>query len=54
MKGRFREFYQCDVDVVGSTSLLVEVEVASAVATVLERLGPALVALSSALDAATA
>lgn len=38
-KGRFREFYQCDVDVVGSTSLTVEVEVASAVATVLERLG---------------
>jgi histidyl-tRNA synthetase len=38
-KGRFREFFQCDVDVVGSTSLLVEVEVASAVATVLERLG---------------
>jgi histidyl-tRNA synthetase len=38
-RGRFREFYQCDVDVVGSTSLLVEVEVASAVATVLERLG---------------
>lgn len=38
-KGRFREFYQCDVDVVGSKSLTVEVEVASAVATVLERLG---------------
>lgn len=38
-KGRFREFYQCDVDVVGSSSLMVEVEVASAVATVLERLG---------------
>lgn len=38
-KGRFREFYQCDVDVVGSSSLTVEVEVASAVATVLERLG---------------
>lgn len=38
-KGRFREFYQCDVDVVGSESLVVEVEVASAVATVLEQLG---------------
>ncbi|MCK5906044.1 MAG: ATP phosphoribosyltransferase regulatory subunit, partial [Flavobacteriales bacterium] len=25
-KGRFREFYQCDADVVGSTSLLQEVE----------------------------
>jgi histidyl-tRNA synthetase len=38
-KGRFREFYQCDVDVVGSPSLAVEVEVASAVAEVLEQLG---------------
>jgi len=38
-KGRFREFYQCDVDVVGSPSLTVEVEVASAVSEVLERLG---------------
>lgn len=38
-KGRFREFYQCDVDVVGSTSLTVEVEVISAAAQVLERLG---------------
>jgi histidyl-tRNA synthetase len=38
-KGRFREFFQCDVDIVGSTSLLVEVEATSAVATVLERLG---------------
>ena len=25
-KGRFREFYQCDADVVGSNSLLYEVE----------------------------
>ncbi len=38
-RGRFREFYQCDVDVVGSTSLSVEVEVISAVTEVLERLG---------------
>jgi histidyl-tRNA synthetase len=38
-RGRFREFYQCDVDVVGSTSPIVEVEVASAVAEVMERLG---------------
>ncbi len=38
-KGRFREFYQCDVDVVGSTSETVEVEVTSAVTEVLERLG---------------
>ncbi|MDX9704748.1 MAG: histidine--tRNA ligase [Weeksellaceae bacterium] len=28
-KGRFREFYQCDADVVGSTSLLQEVELIS-------------------------
>src|SRR5918993_5538111 len=33
-RGRFREFYQCDVDVVGSPSPMVEVEVASAVAEV--------------------
>ncbi len=26
-KGRYREFYQCDVDVIGSTSLLNEVEI---------------------------
>ncbi len=37
-KGRFREFYQCDVDVVGSTSMTVEAEVASALATVLDKL----------------
>src|SRR5690606_36887502 len=28
-KGRFREFYQCDADVVGSDSLLQEVELVS-------------------------
>ncbi len=38
-KGRFREFYQCDVDVVGATSLVVEAEVAGAVAQCLQRLG---------------
>lgn len=38
-KARFREFYQCDVDVVGSTAAVVEVEVASAISEVLERLG---------------
>ena len=37
--GRFREFYQCDVDVVGSTSMTVEAEVSSALAEVLQRLG---------------
>lgn len=38
-KGRFREFYQCDVDVVGTTSLLAEAEVTGAVAECLLRLG---------------
>ena len=38
-KGRFREFYQCDVDVVGSTSPVVEVELCSAVSDVLSGLG---------------
>ncbi|HUA53934.1 MAG TPA: histidine--tRNA ligase [Candidatus Sulfotelmatobacter sp.] len=34
-KGRFREFYQCDVDVVGSASTLADVEVLLALAGVL-------------------
>jgi histidyl-tRNA synthetase len=38
-KGRFREFYQCDVDVVGGDSLVVEAEVLSAGAECLQRLG---------------
>jgi histidyl-tRNA synthetase len=38
-KGRYREFYQCDVDVVGSTSMLVEAEVAGAAVECVERLG---------------
>src|SRR5262249_23551792 len=38
-KGRYREFYQCDIDAIGTTSLLVEVELLSAVSEVLERLG---------------
>jgi histidyl-tRNA synthetase len=37
-KGRYREFYQCDADVVGSYSLLNEVELASIYHTALERL----------------
>jgi histidyl-tRNA synthetase len=37
-KGRYREFYQCDADVVGSNSLLNEVELASIYATVFSRL----------------
>src|SRR5881392_1055877 len=38
-RGRFREFYQCDVDAIGSTSPMVEVEMLSAVSEVLQRLG---------------
>jgi histidyl-tRNA synthetase len=38
-KGRFREFYQCDIDAIGTTSVLVEVELLSAVSEVLARLG---------------
>lgn len=37
-KGRYREFYQCDADVVGSYSLLNEVELASIYHTVFQRL----------------
>ena len=38
-RGRFREFYQCDVDAIGSSSMIVEVELISAVCEILERLG---------------
>ncbi|MDY0003710.1 MAG: histidine--tRNA ligase [Polyangia bacterium] len=38
-RGRFREFYQCDVDIVGSASMAVEVELLSAVCEVFDRLG---------------
>ena len=38
-KGRSREFYQCDADVVGSDSLLNEVELMQIVDTVFKRLG---------------
>ena len=38
-RGRFREFYQCDIDAIGSTSPLVEVEIMSAAGTVLTKLG---------------
>ena len=37
-KGRYREFYQCDADVVGSNSLLNEVELTAIYATVFDRL----------------
>jgi len=37
--GRFREFYQCDVDIVGTESVVAEAEVMGAVSMVLDRLG---------------
>src|SRR5438034_7230957 len=37
-KGRYREFYQCDADTVGSTSLLNEVELINIYAEVFEQL----------------
>src|SRR5438046_7785850 len=38
-RGRFREFYQCDVDSLGSTSPLVEAELCAAVSDALVELG---------------
>jgi histidyl-tRNA synthetase len=38
-RGRFREFYQCDVDAIGSRSTIVEAELCAAVSDVLVRLG---------------
>lgn len=38
-KGRFREFYQCDVDAIGSSDTMVESELCTAVGDVLEKLG---------------
>src|SRR5687768_1307543 len=38
-RGRFREFYQCDVDAIGSRSPLVEAEMLSSVAEILTKLG---------------
>jgi histidyl-tRNA synthetase len=38
-KGRYREFYQCDADVVGSRSLMNEVELTQIYLTVFEKLG---------------
>ncbi|HEX5668278.1 MAG TPA: ATP phosphoribosyltransferase regulatory subunit, partial [Chitinophagaceae bacterium] len=40
-RGRYREFFQCDADVVGSTSLMNEVELASMYKMVFSRLGMA-------------
>lgn len=38
-RGRFREFYQCDVDVLGSRSMIVEAEICAAASAVLSKLG---------------
>ncbi len=38
-RGRYREFYQCDVDAIGSTSMIVEAELISAVCEIFQRLG---------------
>jgi len=38
-RGRFREFYQCDIDAIGSTSPVVEADLLGAVSQVLTRLG---------------
>ncbi|HNW55002.1 MAG TPA: ATP phosphoribosyltransferase regulatory subunit, partial [Bacteroidales bacterium] len=38
-KGRYREFYQCDVDVIGSNSLLYEVEMVTIAAEIFNKLG---------------
>lgn len=38
-RGRFREFYQCDVDILGSTSPIIEAELCASISDVLVRLG---------------
>src|SRR6266849_11179956 len=38
-RGRFREFYQCDVDEIGSTSPVAEAEILTAVSEILRKLG---------------
>ena len=38
-RGRFREFYQCDVDVLGSRSMIVEAELCGAASEALRKLG---------------
>ncbi|MEM9416728.1 MAG: histidine--tRNA ligase [Bacteroidota bacterium] len=38
-KGRYREFYQCDIDVVGTSSLLCEAEILVLIHEVLQQLG---------------
>ncbi len=38
-KGRYREFYQCDADIVGSSSMLADAEIVALTYTILRRLG---------------
>src|SRR5258706_16378199 len=38
-RGRFREFFQCDIDSIGSTSPVVEAEIVAAVSEILTSLG---------------
>lgn len=38
-RGRFREFYQCDVDITGARGMVADAEVCGAIATVLRELG---------------
>ena len=38
-RGRYREFYQCDVDAIGSSSMIVEAELCGAGSEILTRLG---------------
>lgn len=38
-RGRYREFYQCDVDAIGSKSMIIEAELCAAVSEILKRLG---------------
>ncbi len=38
-KGRYREFYQCDVDIVGSKSMLADAEIVNVIYSVLKQLG---------------
>ena len=38
-RGRYREFYQCDADIVGSASMLADAEIIALIYTILRRLG---------------
>ncbi len=38
-KGRYREFYQCDIDIIGTKNLMAEAEIAAAIQSVFKTLG---------------